>query len=126
MAVHVYTAHRRQYAGRDRLDLTTCTQWSRAFPCDEQTVCPPGAEANRSVRERYLVCLRQSYRTRRGVWQRLLARARLVIVCACPPGQITCRRYVLADVLGILGARLGGEIRGTPMPRVPSARLRLS
>lgn len=121
MAVHVYTAQRDRYAGRDILDLTMLTSMSRAFFGNEHTTCPTAQSAGPHARERYLACLRLSYRAQRLTWQAILARARLVIVCACPPGRLTCRRYVLADVFGTLGASLGGEIRCTDLARVPSS-----
>ena len=34
------------------------------------------------------------------------------------PGMRTCRRYMLADVFGKLGASLGGELRQAPHPRL--------
>jgi hypothetical protein len=121
MSLHVYTAQRDRYAGRDILDLTTLTNASRAFLGDEHTACPAAQSAGPRARDRYLACLRLSYRAQRLTWQAILARARLVIVCSCPPGRLTCRRYVLADVFGTLGASLGGEIRRTNLARAPSS-----
>jgi hypothetical protein len=121
MSLHVYTAQRDLYAGRDILDLTTLTNKSRAFLGDEHTACPAAQSAGPRTRDRYLACLRLSYRAQRLTWQAILARARLVIVCSCPPGRLTCRRYVLADVFGTLGASLGGEIRRTDLARAPSS-----
>jgi hypothetical protein len=118
MLVHVYTAHREWYHGRDRVDLTTITARSRAFICANITQCSASRGLEQRTREEYLAFLRHSYRTQRPAWQTALARIRLVFVCTCPPGMRTCRRYVLADVFGKLGACLGGELREAcpPMP----------
>jgi hypothetical protein len=121
MSLHVYTAQRDLYAGRDILDLTTLTNRSCAFLCAEHMGCPTAHDTGPRVRDRYLAFLRRSYRAQRLTWQTVLARSRLVIVCSCPPGRLTCRRYVLADVFGTLGASLGGEIRRTNLARAPSS-----
>lgn len=124
MSLHVYTAQRDLYAGRDILNLTTLTNMSRAFLCAEHMACPTAHGAG--PRDRYLAFLRRSYRAQRLTWQTVLARSRLVIVCSCPPGRLTCRRYVLADVFGKLGACLGGELRRTDLSTqsMPSSRRR--
>lgn len=116
MPVIVYTAQREWYRGRDRVDLTTMTARSRAFICGHITQClaPRGPEEREC--EQYLTFLRHSYRTQRPAWQTILVRSRVVLVCTCPPGLRTCRRYVLADVFGKLGACLGGELRQALSP----------
>ena len=123
MPVTVYTAQRAWYRGRDVLDLTRFTMRSRPFLCNNITECISARGSVQQAREPYLVCLRLSYRTQRPMWQTILARARVVVVCACPPGVRTCRRYVLADVFGKLGACLGGELRyALQPPRLTRAR----
>jgi hypothetical protein len=121
MPVSVYTAQRAWYWGRDALDLTRLTVRSRAFLCGNITECASGSVLEQRAREQYLACLRTSYRTHRSRWQTILAQSRVVIVCSCPPGVRACRRYVLADVLGKLGACLGGELRDT-LPPLPVTR----
>ncbi len=126
MSLHVYTAQRDLYAGHDILDLTTCTSMSRAFLCAAHPACPTAHRAGHRDRDRYLAFLRLSYRAQRLTWQTVLARSRLVVVCSCPPGRLTCRRYLLAEVFGKLGACLGGELRRTDLhPHImPSSRRR--
>jgi len=123
MPVAVYTAHRAWYRGRDVLDLTRLTVRSRPFLSSSVTACVSPRGSVHQAQEQYLACLRASYRTHRLLWQTVLTRARVVIVCSCPPGVRTCRRYVLAEVLGKLGASLGGELRDAlpplPVTRVP-------
>lgn len=124
MPVHVYTAQRDWYRGRDVLDLTRVTVRSRAFLCGNITECVSARTVEQHAREQYLACLRASYRRHRLLWQTVLTRSRVVIVCSCPPGVRTCRRYVLADVFGKLGASLGGELRDAlpPLPVPRAAR----
>lgn len=121
MPVHVYTAHCDWYRGRDVLDLTRLTVRSRAFLCGNITECISPRAVEQRAQEQYLACLRTSYRTHRSMWQALLAGSRIVVVCTCPPSRRTCRRYVLADVFGKLGASLGGELRDA-LPPLPLTR----
>ena len=113
MPVHVYTAQRDLYRGCDLLDLTSVTALSRAFIDENITVCVPSRVPIERARAVYLAFLRRSYRAQRATWQHILTRPRVVIVCTCSPGTRACRRYVLADVFGKLGACLGGELRLT-------------
>ena len=113
MPVHVYTAQRDLYRGRDLLDLTSVTPLSRAFIDENITICAPARVSAERARAVYLAFLRRSYRAQRATWQQILTRPRVVIVCACSPEIRACRRYVLADVFGKLGAGLGGELRLT-------------
>ena len=122
MPVHVFTAYREWYRGRDRVDLTRITARSRAFVEGSITECVSGPAWEQQMREQYLAFLRTSYRTQRSLWQAMLARSRVILVCTCPPGVRTCRRYVLAEVLGKLGASLGGELRGA-LPTLPVIRV---
>ena len=123
MPVHVYTAYREWYRGRDRVDLTRIAARSRAFVEGSITECVSAPAGEQQKSEQYLAFLRTSYRTQRSQWQAMLARSRVVLVCMCPPGVRTCRRYVLAEVLGKLGASLGGELRQTLQP-TPAPRTR--
>ena len=116
MPLCVYTAQRECYRGRDLLDLTIVTALSRAFICENITTCAPARMSAERARAVYLAFLRRSYRAQRSTWQYILTRPRLVIVCACPPGTRACRRYMLADVFGKLGACLGGELRHSDQP----------
>jgi hypothetical protein len=116
MSVHVYTAQRDMYRSRNLLDLTTVTALSRVFICEGITACASTGVSAERAHAMYLAFLRRSYRAQRSTWQSILTRPRLVIACSCPPGTQACRRYVLADVFGKLGACLGGELRLTDQP----------
>ena len=51
----------------------------------------------------------KSYRDHRDVWENLLAREYLVLLCYCRPGKF-CHRHILAEYLGKLGAEVIGEV----------------
>jgi hypothetical protein len=53
-------------------------------------------------------------------WTRLLARPRVVLGCYCQDARQHCHRFLLAKILGKLGATLNGEL---PLP--PSSQLSL-
>lgn len=60
-------------------------------------------------RRRYTAEMRDSYRDLRPAWDALLAQPRAVLACVCVEAD-RCHRSVLADILGQLGATLGGEL----------------
>lgn len=58
----------------------------------------------------YTAEMRASYRAARGVWERLLARPRVVLLCYCTDPE-RCHRTLLArDILPTLGATYAGEL----------------
>jgi hypothetical protein len=122
MALHVYTAQREAYHGREVLDLTRPTALSEAFMGSGTRGCRAQSTAMVAVPQRYLAFLRLSYRSHRVRWETLLTRSRIVVLCSCAPGTLTCRRYVLAETLGRLGAVLCGEIRVTSSTLYDSVR----
>ncbi len=58
----------------------------------------------------YLAEMRESYKRSRWVWDAVLARESVTLVCYCTNGR-RCHRYLLGGVLGRLGARVLGEVR---------------
>ena len=119
----VYTAQRGHYHGRDGLNLTPTSArgLAQAFvPADPDIFAQAhaGTISVADFRTWYLQAMRQSYGRQRARWLLLLRRSRVVLLCTCPPGTTHCHRYLLADILGKLGARLGGEIRATPDARL--------
>jgi hypothetical protein len=122
----VYTAQRGHYQGRDGLNLTPTSArgLAQAFVPAEPDIFVQAHAGTISVAEFrtwYLQAMRQSYRRQRARWMLVLRRSRVVLLCTCPPGTAHCHRYLLADILGKLGARLGGEIRATPDARLHGA-----
>jgi hypothetical protein len=119
----VYTAQYSQYHGRDGLNLTPTSVrgLAQAFvPADPDIFAQAhaGTISVADFRTWYLQAMRQSYRRQRARWLLVLRRPRVVMLCTCPPGTAYCHRYLLADILGKLGAQLGGEIRATPDARL--------
>ena len=122
----VYTAQRGHYQGRDGLNLTPTRArgLAQAFvPADLDIFAQAhaGTISVAEFRTWYLHAMRQSYRCQRARWLLVLRRSRVVLLCTCPPGTTHCHRYLLADMLGTLGARLGGEIRAAPDARLHGA-----
>lgn len=66
------------------------------------------AEAWAWYAPRYREEMLTSWRARRGAWDALLARRRVVLACVCPTEQ--CHRRLLAGFLVRLGAVDGGEL----------------
>lgn len=119
----VYTAQRGHYHGRDGLNLTPASARgiAQAFVPEDADMFAQVQVGTISVadfRSWYLQAMRQSYRRQQARWMVLLSRSRVVLLCTCPPGTAHCHRYLLADILGKLGAHLGGEIRATPDARL--------
>ena len=123
MTLHVYTAQRDWYRGPDALDLTRAGSLNAVFAGIGTRVCGTRRTSGNAACARYLAFLRTSYRQHRSHWEMVLGRARVVLLCACTPGSRGCRRYVLADVFGTLGATVHGELRSvlahkqSPRPR---------
>jgi hypothetical protein len=122
----VYTAQRGHYQGRDGLNLTPTSArgLAQAFvPAapDLFAQAHAGTISIAEFRTWYLQAMRQSYQRQRARWMLLLRRTRVVLLCTCPSGTAHCHRYLLADILGKLGARLGGEIRTAPDARLDGA-----
>lgn len=122
-ALTVYTAQRGHYHGRDGLNLTPTSArgLAQAFvPADPDmfTQAHAGTVSLEDFRTWYLQAMRHSYRRHQARWLLVLRRSRVVLLCTCPPGTALCHRYLLADILGKLGAQLGGEIRATPDARL--------
>jgi uncharacterized protein YeaO (DUF488 family) len=69
-------------------------------------------EAWRDYETAYRAEMRASFRSHFGVWDALLARSRVVLVCYCTyTDHQYCHRTLLArDILTRLGAQYGGEI----------------
>jgi len=56
----------------------------------------------------YVEEMRRSYKRYRAAWNALLARAEVTLCCTCVhPSH--CHRFLLAEILGKLGAELRGE-----------------
>jgi hypothetical protein len=110
MTLHVYTAQRDWYRRPDALDLTRADSLNAVFAGIGTRVCSTRRTCG-DARARYLAFLRTSYRQHRSSWEMVLGRSRVVLLCACTPGSRGCRRYVLADVFGTLGATVHGELR---------------
>jgi hypothetical protein len=119
MTLHVATA-RVSYGGPDRLDVTSRTAsplgrvfappWSLVWPLVQKRRRGLLTEADwAGYAEAYTALMRQSYLLRRGAWEELLARERVVLVCYCTD-VAQCHRRLLGEILGKLGAQYQGEL----------------
>lgn len=135
MTLRVHTA-RISYAGVDRLDITRksakadgiafAPSWIILNPTltllrntvaihngdDGEAQCRAVILAGAAwdlYREAYTLEMRESYRRHRPVWDALLARERVVLVCYCTDAR-RCHRSVLAEILAKLGAINEGEL----------------
>ena len=118
--MEAFTAQIGKYTGPDGLDITikSARGLGRTFaPTDWKMVLgvKRGTVSRAAYEQWYLELMRKSYRERRRDWEQLLARARVVLLCYCPPGTPYCHRYLLANILGKLGATIRGELRSAPV-----------
>ena len=67
-----------------------------------------GAMSRDEYTDQYLRLMRSSYAAHADVWEAILTRERVTIVCFCRAGSF-CHRYLLADYLAKLGAVYCGE-----------------
>ncbi len=125
----VHTA-RVTYSGPDRLDITRskaapdgipfAPSWGILTPILRLRQHDLHAEAEAAwprYVEDYTNEMRVSYRLERAVWDALLARDQVTLVCYCMDPQ-RCHRTVLAGILGKLGAEVRGERDLGEAPRV--------
>jgi uncharacterized protein YeaO (DUF488 family) len=58
----------------------------------------------------YTLMMRHSYKNNMDKWNKLLAQDKVVLQCYCKADQF-CHRFILAEILEILGANYKGELR---------------
>ena len=112
-AVKLYTAQYR-YSGNDRLDITVkgkdpvgrifAPTWKMVMGSKE------GIISWTEYQEMYREMMQASYRQHRDIWNSILNRHEVTLVCFCKADS-TCHRYLLADYLTKLGAEYMGERR---------------
>lgn len=129
MTLTVHTA-RISYGGRDRFDVTRKSGGAIGEPfAPSWRILQPMLEARKRWSEKathplirggeearlwaeyvdeYTFEMRESYRTRRGSWDELLARESVTLVCYCTDAE-HCHRRLLAEILVKLGATYAGE-----------------
>jgi len=111
--LEVWTAQY-SYNGPDRLDITVKGQdpLGKYFAPTWKMVmeCKKGKISEEEYTEQYLSLMRRSWQERPNVWQELLSRKRVVLVCFCKPGSF-CHRVILAKLLEKYGAVYKGEIK---------------
>lgn len=110
--LNVWTAQYR-YPGPDRLDITVKgkDKLGRYFAPSWEMV--QNLKKGKITQDEYLamyhVLISNLYKTRPEIFQALLSREQVILVCFCAYGDF-CHRFVLADYLKQLGATYHGEI----------------
>lgn len=109
--MELYTAQY-NYSGADRLDITIkgkdpigklfAPTWKMVMLSKQGKI---GWEEYCFL---YRKLMRKSYRSHKPIWDELLARSEVTLVCFCEPGS-QCHRYLLAEYLTSLGATYQGE-----------------
>ena len=95
---------------QDRLDITVKSGIEAFAPTWDMVMGHKnGTISDRKYRDYYHFMMEESHRNNRHIWDKLLERKRVVLVCFCHPGDF-CHRYLLRDILVKLGATNGGEI----------------
>jgi uncharacterized protein YeaO (DUF488 family) len=105
----VYTSQY-SYKGADRLDITVKSGQSCFAPTWEIVMnYKSGMITEEQYASAYLSKMRLSYQDNRIIWDKLLQKDRIVLVCFCKAKSF-CHRLLLADILVKLGAEYKGEI----------------
>jgi len=112
MTLRIYTSTYR-YKGPNRLDITVKGQdptgsvfaptWTIVRMFKE------GKITWEQYKDRYHKLMFKSYGTNRQIWEEVLMRDEIVLVCFCP-NYNRCHRVILAEILMSLGAVYKGEI----------------
>lgn len=107
----LFTAHYR-YSGSDRLDITVkgkdpvghffAPTWKMVMGSKEGKIL--WAEYQQMYREQ----MQKSYRENRDIWDNVLGRDEVTLVCFCQSGG-NCHRYLLAGYMENLGAEYMGD-----------------
>lgn len=109
--VKVFTSQYR-YSGPDRLDITVKGNdpIGRVFAPTWNMVngLKSGTLSVAEYTNKYQKILNASIMSNLRVWDDILHRERIVLVCFCPPNHF-CHRHLLSTALGMLGAEIGGR-----------------
>lgn len=107
----LYTAQYR-YKGYDRLDITVkgkdpigkvfAPSWKMVMGSKE------GRITWSEYRELYRELMRESFQQHKKIWDEILNREEVTLVCFCKP-EDNCHRYLVAEYFSKLGAEYLGE-----------------
>lgn len=109
--MNLYTAQYK-YSGDDRLDITVkgkdpigkifAPTWKMVMGSKE------GQISWGQYKDMYRQLMRESYRQHQDIWNEVLNRDEVTLVCFCGPGT-DCHRYLLAEYMVKLGVAYMGE-----------------
>ena len=107
----LYTAQYR-YSGNDRIDITVKGQdpigkcfaptWKMVMASKEKRLSWD------EYKQKYKNLMQKSYLQNYHIWNDILNRKEVTLVCFCKPGT-SCHRYLLADYFEKIGAAYMGE-----------------
>ncbi len=107
----IYTAQY-EYSGDDRLDITVkgkdpigklfAPTWKMVMGSKEGNI------SWNEYKVMYKELMRKSYRQNKDIWNEVLNRDEVTLVCFCESGT-SCHRYLLANIFPKLGAKYMGE-----------------
>ncbi len=107
----LYTAPYR-YSGDDRLDITVKGKDSTGKIFAPTWKMIMGSKEGKiswdDYKGLYKDLMRKSYRLHKEIWDKLLKRDEVTLVCFCK-SSTSCHRYLLAEYLSKLGAEYRGE-----------------
>ncbi len=109
MPLKVYTSQYR-YGLNDRLDITVSGGTPFAPSWAMVRDIKMGRLTEKAYTEQYLKMMRESYKNNRQMWELLLAREQITLVCFCRGAGTFCHRVLLAQILVGLGAKYLGEV----------------
>ena len=108
--VDIYTAQYR-YSGEDRLDVTVKGNdpIGKIFAPTWQMVQIYKTYGNEiDYIRKYHLLMQRSYRIYREIWEEILGRGSVTLVCFCKENSF-CHRYLLAEYLEKCGGKYLGE-----------------
>lgn len=109
--VHVYIAPE-SYEGEDRIDVSTYGGQSILVPPRQLLFDYKFGKITKELFQKgYFEYLEQSYIDHRHIWDTLLNRDRMILVCTCGARGKDCHRYFIIKFLKKLGGKYKGELQ---------------
>ena len=109
MSLRIFTSQISKYKLDDGLDITYKT--NTIFSPTKELVMnfKNGKISEDEYTKIYYGMMRQSYKTNKPLWDKILNSEHITLLCYCPENSF-CHRYLLKDILVKLGGKYYGEI----------------
>lgn len=115
----IYTARHGAYAGKDALDIARSSAKQGVIWAPSWKILSPVLKLRKDQQlseftwqqyvEDFTEEMRTSYRQHRLIWEGLLSRSELTLLCYCTNPKQCHRTIVARDILPAFGATYGGE-----------------